>query len=70
MKKILLILPLLFWLGCEDEKEEDKTQQIMIGKTFGGSGTDQETLLNKQLMMGTLLQVEQNLLELVKVMFG
>jgi len=22
MKKLLLILPLLFWLGCEDEKEE------------------------------------------------
>ena len=22
MKKILLILPLLFWLGCEDEKQE------------------------------------------------
>ena len=23
MKKILLILPLLFWLGCEDEKDEN-----------------------------------------------
>ena len=22
MKKLLLILPLLFWLGCEDEKED------------------------------------------------
>ena len=47
MKKILLILPLLFWLGCEDEKEEDKTQQIMIGKTFGGSGTDQGTFIEQ-----------------------
>ena len=47
MKKILLILPLLSWLGCEDEKEEDKTQQIMIGKTFGGSGTDQGTFIEQ-----------------------
>jgi hypothetical protein len=47
MKKILLILPLVFWLGCEDEKEEDKTQQIMIGKTFGGSGTDQGTFIEQ-----------------------
>ena len=25
MKKILLILPLLFWLGCEEEEEKDNT---------------------------------------------
>jgi len=25
MKKILLMLPLLFWLGCEDE--DDETQE-------------------------------------------
>ena len=41
------MLPLLFWLGCEDENEEDKTQQIMIGKTFGGSGTDQGTFIEQ-----------------------
>ena len=23
MKKILLILPLLFWIGCEEEKDEE-----------------------------------------------
>ena len=47
-KLLLLIIPLFFlFVGCEDEKEEDKTQQIMIGKTFGGSGTDQGTFIEQ-----------------------
>ena len=34
MKKILLILPLLFWLGCEDESE-DESEDDSIAPIYG-----------------------------------
>ena len=36
MKKILLMLPLLFWLGCEDEKEDTTPPTVSISSPVSG----------------------------------
>ena len=37
MKKILLILPLSIWLGCEDEKEDTTPPTVTIISPQDGS---------------------------------
>jgi len=33
MKKIILILPLLFWLACEDDKDDKESENILTNST-------------------------------------
>ena len=55
MKNILLILPLLFWLGCEEQKEEPEelddtpTEVTLWGEVYSVEDTDSLDLGYNQL---------------------
>ena len=55
MKNILLILPLLFWLGCEEQKEEPEelddtpTEVTLWGEVYSVEDTDRLDLGYNQL---------------------